>query len=361
MSISRLAFSACWMLLAFAGAARGEPYLAVQQGYACSSCHVDPTGGGLRTDFGIVFAENVLPATGLPSSVPAWTGRIGDFLRIGGDLRASWNRTEVPNTPAQQQSSLDQTRVYADAAVIPDRLDVYLDEQLAPGNARTMEAYARLNSPTTGWYLKAGQFYLPFGWRLQDNTAFVREVSGISMTTPDTGIELGFERTGWSAQFDVSNGAANAGTGSGHQVTAQAVRIAGNWRLGAAASFTNSEAGNRNVEGLFAGVRTGPVAWLGEVDLVHDAGFPEGTRTLAAALGEANWAIARGHNLKVTVEYYDPDRSVSQDQQTRYSALYEMTPLPFVQLRVGYRRYRGIPQSDPENRRQAFLEVHAFL
>ena len=70
-----------------AGTASAEPYLAVQQGYACSACHVNPTGGGLRNDFGVVFAQNVMPATGLPDGVPAWTGRVGEFLRLGGDLR----------------------------------------------------------------------------------------------------------------------------------------------------------------------------------------------------------------------------------------------------------------------------------
>jgi hypothetical protein len=35
--------------------------------------------------------------------------------------------------------------------------------------------------------------------------------------------------------------------------------------------------------------------------------------------------------------------------------------VPFVQLRAGARRYRGIPQSQVDNRRQFFLELHAWL
>jgi hypothetical protein len=133
------------------------------------------------------------------------------------------------------------------------------------------------------------------------------------------------------------------------------------WRVGAAASFTQSTLGNREVQGLFAGRRTGPVAWLGEVDLIRDAGFPGSPRRMLAALGEADWALAKGQNLKVTGEYADPDLSVANDQETRWSFVYEYTPIPFMQLRAGFRRYRGIPQSDLENRRLLFLEVHAFL
>ena len=341
--------------------AAAEPYLAIQQGYKCAACHVNPSGGGLRNDFGIVFAENVLPARGLPADAPVWTGKIGDFLRLGADLRASWSRTDVPHQSVQQDSSLDQLRVYGNVDVIPARLGLYVDEALAPGNADTLEAYVRYSDPNRGWYVKGGQFYLPFGWRLQDNSAFVRTVSGVSMTTPDNGIEIGLELPQWSAQLDLTNGAANAGSGSGYQVTGQVAWVRPMGRLGGAATFVDSDAGNRSVVGLFAGLRTGPVAWLGEADYVQDEGFPEGKRSMAVALGEMDWAFSRGQNLKLTAELFDPDRNISEDQKTRWSVLYELTPLPFVQLRAGLRVHDGIPQNDLDNRRLFFIELHGFM
>ncbi len=341
--------------------AAAEPYLALRQGLDCSVCHVNPTGGGLRSAYGVAFAQHVLPAHGLPEGVPEWTGGFGDFLRVGGDLRESWSRTEVPNQPTQQAWALDQLRLYADLAVIPRRLEISVDELLAPGNAHAQEAYLRYTDADASWYTKVGQFYLPFGWRLQDNTAFVREVSGISMTTPDQGIEIGFERPGLSAQFDFTNGAANSGAGSGHQLTGQAVWLLPLGRIGVAAASTQSAAGNRRVAGVFGGLRTGPLVWLGEVDAVQDDGFPEGRRNLLASLAEVDWGIARGHNLKLTYEFYDPDRHVANDQQARASLVYEFTPLPFVQIRAGLRRYDGIPQNDLQNRKLMFIEIHGFL
>lgn len=354
------------LLWALAGAAlcsgaRAEPYLAVQQGLPCGSCHVNPTGGGLRNAYGVVFAENVLARTSLPADLPVWTGKIGDFLSVGGDLRASETRNEVRDSPRRQKFAVDQLRLYTNVAVIPDRLGLYVDELVAPNSPQNLEAYLRLGSTTHGWYLKGGRFYLPFGWRLQDQTAFVREVTGISMTTPDNGVELGYQHDAWAVQLDVTNGAANAQAASGHQLTAQLIQLKPRWRAGAAFSSTESDAGNRQVAGLFAGFRTGPIAWLGEADLVRDAGFPEGTRRLGSALAEADWRIARGQNLKLTGEYFDPDRSVSNDLRTRWSVLYELSPLPFVQLRAGFRRYRGIPQNALQNRRLWFLELHGFF
>lgn len=341
--------------------AAAEPYLAVQQGYKCVACHVNPTGGGLRNDFGVIFAENVLPARTLPAGFPTWSGKIARFLRAGGDLRASWIRSEVPHNPTQEQRQVDQLRLYADIAVIPERLGIYIDEKMAPGAKQNLEAYVRVNDAARGWYLKGGKFYLPFGWRLQDQSAFVRELSGINMTTPDTGVELGIERAKWSAQLDYSNDINNASGRSRHQSTGQLVWVQPRYRLGAALSLISASSGNRRSGGLFAGLHTGAVAWLGEIDLVRDTGFAEGARSMLAALGELDWALHRGQNLKFTAEFQDPDRAVRQDQFTRWSAVYEFSPIPFVQLRAGLRRYRGIPQNDFENRRSLFVELHGYL
>jgi hypothetical protein len=341
--------------------AHGEPYLAVQEGYKCNVCHVNPTGGGLRNSFGVLYAKVLLPATPLDDTLGAWNGKLVDPVRVGGDLRAEWSDSSVPGSPSVRQFALEQFRVYGDVAIVPERLGIYVDEQVAPNAAQNMEAYLRYGNTSDGPYLKGGQFYLPFGWRLQDQTAFVREVSGISMTTPQQGVELGYERRAWSAQLDETNvPASGSGEKPGHQTTIQSVFVQPVWRLGGAASFTQSDVGNRRVVGLFAGLKTGPVAWLGEIDRVHDDSFPGG-RTLDGGLIEADWRVLRGHNLKLTAESLDPDRAVRQNREARYSIVYEYTPMSFLQFRAGYRRYRGIPQSDVENQRLSFVELHGYF
>lgn len=342
-------------------AASAEPYLAVQQGLKCIACHVNPTGGGLRNEFGVVFSQNVMAARPLPEGVPAWDGKLGEVVRLGGDLRETWTRTDVPDQDVTEEWELQQLRLYGTVDVIRDRLALVLDESLAPGDAQVREAYVKWSSPGRGWYAKGGRFYLPFGWRLQDNTASVRQLSGINMNAEDEGVELGLETESWSAQLALTNGAANAGTGSGHQFTGQAVWVRPRGRLGVAAAYTDTDAGNRTLAGLFGGLRTGPVAWLGEVDYVRDEGFPEGTRKLLAALGEVDWTVAKGHNLKLTAEWFEPDRDVDEDEKTRWSAVYEYTPIAFVQLRAGARIHDGIPQNDVDNRRVWFVELHGFF
>ena len=356
--MKRLLILLLWSLSCLASA---EPYLAVRAGLACSACHVNPSGGGLRNAVGNAFAQNVIPANALPESLQGWTGSLGSMLRLGGDLRTASTETRVDGQPSQRINGTEQARLYADIQLLADHLGVYVDEQLAPGKPLREEAYVRLSTQGMGWYAKAGQFYLPFGWRLQDNQAFVRSLSGINMTAPDKGVEIGMEQPNWSAQLVYSRGPGNRGGIDGHQVTGQLVWLQPWGRIGAATAQVTSTAGNRQSYGLFGGTNTGPVSWLGEVDLVADDGYPEGRRTQLATLLEANWLLRQGHNLKITSEFLDPDRHVANNYQDRYSLVYEYTPIAFVQLRGGLRLYRGIPQNAFDNRHLAFIELHALF
>jgi len=354
--------ASAWMLLAcvLAAPAHAEPYLAVANGLPCSSCHVNPTGGGLRNAAGALYAQNALAAWRLPDALQ-WTGGIGDYLRLGGDLRSGETRTRVPDQPTQTTSGMEQFRLYADVQLLPGLFGAYLDQQLRPGRAQRQEAYLRLGGAARGWYAKAGQFYLPFGWRLQDSTAFVRGQSGIGMATPDKGVEVGFERGDWSLQLARSKGPGNVGPVSGHQLTGQAVWMQPWGRLGLGYAATSSTAGDRDAIALFGGFNTGPLAWLGEVDLISDGGFSEGRRRLASTLAEVNWKVVQGHNLKLTLEWLDPNRRVANDHRARHSLVYEFTPIGYLQLRLGLRNYDGIPQIAVDNRRELFLQLHALM
>jgi hypothetical protein len=348
------------LLLAFE--AHAEPYLAVQTGFKCGQCHVNPTGGGERTVFGNIFAQTQLAANHIDTGGDLWTGEINRFLSIGGDIRAQAQFTKQPNTSSTDDFELEQGRVYASANVIPQRLYVYVDEQVAPGGALNREAYGVYWSKDHDWYVKAGQMYLPFGFRLQDQSAFVQQITGINMTTPDQGVEFGVEHGHWDAQLAVSNGTASGPeVDHGKQYSGQLIYVENIWRLGLAANFNNAAAGNKSAGGLFGGLRTGPIAWLGQVDVIDDKSLPAGSGRELATLLEANWRIAQGHNLKLTHEYLDPNRSVANDAQTRYSIVYELTPIQYLQIRSGFRYSDGIPQSPLQHSKVGFVELHAFF
>jgi hypothetical protein len=41
--------------------------------------------------------------------------------------------------------------------------------------------------------------------------------------------------------------------------------------------------------------------------------------------------------------------------------VYEYTPIPFLQLRAGYRYYSGIPQNNAQNQRLVLAELHGYF
>jgi hypothetical protein len=346
-----------------------EPYFAVQQGLKCMNCHVNPTGGGMRNTFGQIWGQTMLPEKRIDTGEP-WTGEIGRFLAIGGNLRASGSFTDTPNQRSLTAFDIDKGSIYLDVRAIPDRLSLYVDQRVAPGGSTNSEAYARLSFGNQRFYVKAGQFFLPFGIRLQDDSAFTRQITGINFATPDRGAEVGFESASWSAQFAVSNGTAGGpATSNGKQYSLRVEHVTAAWRAGASANLNESDdgtdlggirIGKRQMYGAFAGLRTGRIAWLAEADyIIDDTLVPD--RKQAIGLLEANWLMRQGHNLKVTAEYFDPDTSLSNDYRNRFSLVWEYTPVQFAQLRVGFRDNEGIPQSDIQNQRLVFMQVNGYF
>jgi len=267
----------------------------------------------------------------------------------------------VPHQDNSSSFDTDELRVYLELRAIPDRLSLYVDQKLAPGGSTNQEAYGKLWFDNQHFYLKAGQMYLPYGLRLQDDTAFIRQVPGINFTTPDRGVEAGLEVGPWSAQLAVSNGTGGGPENdNGKQYSVRIEHVQSIWRAGASFNYNDAAAGQRQMQNVFAGLRTGPIAWLAEADYILDDSFAP-RRKQAVGLIEANWLYRKGQNLKLTAEYFDPDRNVSEDQQTRYSVVWEYTPLQFVQFRVGARIYDGIPQNDLQNRHAYFVQLNGYF
>lgn len=360
----RLAF---WCGLAAAvvlslGEVKAEPYIAVATGFKCAQCHVNPTGGGKRTAFGTAYAQNELARRVVSQGgADAWTGDVNRWFAVGADLRAGLDYVDTPQSEETSDFGVSRAGVYAELRAIPGLLTVYVDEQIAPGATLNREAYVLL-TPAQGKYtVKAGKLFLPFGWRLQDDTAFVRSVTGINFTTPDNGVELGLELPKWSAQVALTNGTAGAPDNDmGKQLSASASYVAARWRAGASANTNNAELGDRDMYGVFAGLRTGPISWLAEYDVVTDD-VPGADVDIDVSLLEGNWRLAKGHNLKITYEYYDPNDLADDDELERYSLVWEHSPMQFLQARIGLRTYEGVAAVPATNRDEVFLELHGYF
>lgn len=344
--------------------ARSEPYLAVQGGFKCAVCHTNPSGGGKRTVFGNAYAASTLAQTTLSAlggGDQAWSGEINRWLAVGGDLRAAFDYVDTPGQQEQSEFGISRGTVYAEVRVIADRLTLYVDQQVAPGGSVNREAYALIAAGGGRYTIKAGRFFLPFGFRLQDDSAFVRQFTGINFDTPDQGVELGLELDRWSAQIAVTNGSGGAADNdTGKQASLRASYVNPGWRLGVSYNFNNADLGDREMAGVFAGLRTGPIAWLAEIDAITDD-TAAGRLDSIASLLEANWRVAAGHNLKLSYEFYDPDDNVDEDDRNRLSLVWEYWAFQNFQSRIGLRTNNGVTAFPLTNRDSFFAELHVYF
>lgn len=359
----------CWSLstvaaLLVAAPLSAEPYIAVESGLKCNSCHVNPSGAGKRKPFGMIYARTQLAERTIlnDEGSEGWNSDVNRWLGIGGDYRGGYRSVDISGVEDVSDWATTKSTLHLELRAVPNLLRIYADQQISPGKSLTREAYA-LVTPANGKYtIKAGQFFLPFGLRLQDDATFVRQRSGISFDTPDEGIELGLELANWSAQAAFSDGTAGAGDAPGKQQTSlSAAYVRPRWRVGASYNSNQDPLGDRRMQALFAGWRTGPISWLAELDFIHDD-MPGGQdEDIYATLIEGNWRLRKGHNLKVGYEFLDPSDHVSEDEQERYSLVWEYSPIQLLQARVGYRAYNGIPSNASTNRDELFIELHAFF
>lgn len=339
--------------------AQAEPFLAIETGSNCSACHVSPSGGGKRTAFGAAYGQTALSAKMVGD---LWDGTISPRFGLGADVRANVVGRDVPGQSNDFAFDLEEILVYAEFKLLPNKLTLYVDERVGPGGATNREAYALFKFGDKGMYARAGRMFLPFGWRLEDDSAFIRRISGINYATPDDGVEIGIDRKTFTANLALTNGTAGAGEiDQGKQVSLRTSFVQPKWRIGASYNYNDVDGGARSMQGIFAGVRTGPVNWLVEADFIKDKGFATGAREQWLGFVEANWKIKQGWNLKLSYEWFEPDDSVSEDERSRASAVLEAFVIQFVQLSVGGRVSDGIPQSPQQNTDEYFAQLHVYF
>lgn len=344
-----------WLLLLFWLPAAAEPYLSVRSEQPCHACHSNGTGGGLRTAFGSAYALNVLSVRTMLDAPFDPEIPVAGGLRLGGNARYSARQFESDDLDGNLDFATDRVSLYG-RLQLNRVLDLYVDQQVAPGGSLNREAWARVSREQ--WYLKAGKFFLPYGWRLEDDTAYIRQVTGINFATPDNGLEVGYEGAALQAQVSVTNGAGGGSEVDDGKFLLGRANYIGDWgQVGVSAGYNNADNGDRTLLGLSAGTNIGPLAWLAEYDRVVDSVDGQDDQDQNLALLEVNWLVATGHNLKFSAEWQEPEEG---KERARGSVVWEYFPWSFTQLRVGARVQRSDNPRFIEGE-EYFLQAHVYF
>ncbi len=380
MRRSRWSEAAAFAVALLAAApARAVPRFAARYGAPCSLCHVNPTGGGMRNAFGRnVFESRELGL--LPFS--PFDPHVGEKLYLGGDFRlAVLHQPDRSETPPPAQTLLVTTPT--ETTVFPMQADLYVVGTPAPsvtfysdvGAGGSYEIFALLQA--AGLYLKGGMFTPPYGTKMPNHTASVRQPIGFDPRGKDAGVEVGATLGPFTLQSAILNG--EQGGSPIDRVEGIAVCTRGELRLrlgpargvvggsyyraaGEIGAPTADAAPEKTTEW-----RAGPFLWasLGRFAYVGEAAFrrlPE--RGTFVAYHELTMILVRGLDVGGTYEYLDRDVDVAREPADvihRVGALVEAFPLPMSEINLIWRRYFARPGQPEDGQQELIAFLHLFL
>jgi hypothetical protein len=318
------------------------PRYAAQYGQRCILCHDNPTGGGKRNAYATQFLSptELTWFTPSPEQLDLLDPQIGANLSVGCDLRTMHHYADDPNEPRnflQMEGDL--------------YLHFHLGNRIAAHMSRGMsgeyEVFGVAQVLPGNGYVKVGRLVPPFGWRLADHTAFVRDYGGFFPPShSDVGVEIGYDWRGLEAQAAVLNGTRGSVADTDDELAfsgraAYHIRVSG-VALAAGGSYarnrisnqgTQREAQTETLAGPFGYLSWGPLTWVGESDWlrVEDA---KGDELVTWSLShELSCRVRRGLALLVTHDFYDEDYDEKSGALNRFGAGLELFAHPAVQLR----------------------------
>lgn len=386
-----LVFGAC------CGRSWAEPYMAIREGRKCSACHVNMDGGGMRTLLAnthmqeITHYRDLFPE--LENATETFNGQITSFLSIGGNLRLNDSIVFQDEPDAQglvphkvlrgnvDENVLEFRRapLYALVTLVPEYLEVYLDESFAPGGTITRELFGLMKGLLPGkGYVKGGKFFLDYGLRSADDTLFsldndtnkqfVRGRTGTDFESSDTGVEIGFQPgpTHFTVQVtDGSSGDADVRVTSNLYALFTDLPVVENAMLGVSFMHVDSSSGETYTYGAYAGSNFGPLEYQGEVDWIHfsasEASAPANGSFLA--YGELNYLLLGWINCKAFGEYADndPNADTTNSAQNRFGFGVEPFLGRFLQTRLFYAIANGAKNRALDNQNRLVMELHLFF
>jgi hypothetical protein len=297
----------CTVLFAAVPAA-ANPRYSSRVGQKCLLCHEDPGGGGMRSAYA---AEYLLPDEIAmrpydETSRALLEHALSKSVTVGADMRTLATYSDKRKT--DNDFFAMQGDVYLHFRLDP-RFSVYFDR----GISGSYEVFGTAFVLPGSGYFKIGRFVPPYGWKIEDHTAFVRETLGY-FTPPantDVGLEVGILPGGNSISLAVMNGA----PGSVRDTDGKRIYLAraerrtrfGPVRTAVGGSWLQDEAGRIAdwTGGPFASISWGPYTWVGECDWQRR---DVGQRTTAFATShELSRRIVQGLDLLATYDFHDPD------------------------------------------------------
>lgn len=317
------------------------PRLATEHAEACKTCHVNPNGGGARTEYGnhsVAFNELCLPQTKKLVEKKFRKPRLSESLLIGFDTRHLILESG--------RIFRMQTDVYVTVEPIEDFF--YSFRFWEDG---INENYALLYFDKQKYYLKLGRFAPAYGLRIADHKTYVRENLGFGSNFYLDGISIGAELKGINLVGEIFNPNERM-VGSLH-IFRPGFLDPISYLLGISLRMSETVNGSNgafpHTRALFGGLSYNRFTLMGEIDLAGKS-----NDSLLTYIGLTS-RIEYGLYLIAEYNYFDPNLNSKSGTEENLRLSLELYPFPFFQLRPSYTYYTGGPLKGEDN---FFLMVH---
>jgi hypothetical protein len=353
----------------FTRSAVALPRFALASGAKCGSCHVNPTGGQMRSEYGTQFSLDKVSLESTKDDDFSFDPKISDNITLGGDYRMQFLYDGLSKLTTFQAMTAS---LYASINV-GKKITFFLKQDLINGSYGGLynglyagtEVYGLFKLLPGNWYLKGGSFLPEYGWKLDDHTAYTRG-GDLGFTgagfhpglffTPNYN-DIGFEIGGSVSHLSITAGFFN-GTGQKTPIDFNADKAyvakieyvesfsSLNCRIGASGYGYK----NYKMAGVLFGLGTESVVFLAEADWTRHAlgQFPtvnviQDVHQMTA-YAELNVRAMQGLWFVGKYDMFDPLRGVSDDDTTpttntvkRVTVGFELFPYSFVEVRPQYR------------------------
>jgi hypothetical protein len=361
------------LLLLLSLPAYALPRFASRTGVKCQSCHINPSGAGMRQIFGVQYGRETLP-------VPTWSEELGlddfttklsEFISVGADFRTLFFYQQNPDTGTPPQS-VSGTNAFWQMQGNVDmnfrlarKVGIYLSKGLYSG----FEIFGLLNVLPGDGYIKVGKFVPNFGTKTDDHRAYVRMYTGFSpeLGRPElTGAEVGFQPGPISITGGVYNSTDGFGSGTGNNKAllgrAEGMfKVSKDVHVGIGGNVFTKQTGadsRSTLLGGFGSFSYANLTLLGEADLIQNKVTGIRATGLVTFL-ELDYVLTPGFDLKLGYDFYDPDKDLKTGSMSKYTVGFEFFPISGVEVRPLYRIVKDEPTDIKNDEFQ--LMVHFYL
>jgi hypothetical protein len=322
----------------------------------CSSCHINPTGGGMLNEDGFTFGRNVVSMFSSSGKELLISPKLSDNISFGFDYRTQY----LYSGDKKRSDFMDMSgSVYLNTA-LSEKFNVVTRYDFVQS---IWEGYAVAKILPNESYIKAGTFVPDFGIRLDDHTAYTRggdfgllfsngSIQGLLYNPFFTisGIELGVNINDiLSITTSVGKSKFNSVFSSDPVFTARAevTPQIGNIQLLLGGSFSATKTKNINLNsgvtdilptnllGGFAGLGIDRFSLIGEYDFASD--YLGRGITSSSMMLEASYKIITGLDAVVRYDRFVPNVDATGNSYSHLVLGVELYIYNFIEIRPQFR------------------------